>query len=188
MIYEPRCSNWEGHDELDKDDTDGVLVGWKRETLQLVRSQVIKLYKAAEIAKTPALAVKAANRDNVAILANLVPFNRARLEAALVVCSFQLCGGHPGDAYEVNPDDEADITDRQSTALVNNWHDEEAVRLVQSRYLVKCIEKFNSDFQNPVVMGRPSASKRSRALSEAEGRSVSSGRGRRGAARPPEAP
>lgn len=84
---------------------------------------------------------------------NVIPFNDTTLTSALVVGSFQLAGGHAGDAYEANPDDEDEISDRRSDALRKNWSDEEAVRLLQTRYLVKCVERFNSDFQHPVVLG-----------------------------------
>jgi len=152
-LYAPRQrSQAQREEDLISEDLDGVLIGWKRRHFQLVRSEVVRLHRAAERATRASLAVRCAARDEVAILIDLVPFNEATHDAALVVACAQLAGGHAGDANEPTAEDWDVVSDEQMKRLVSDWRSEEAVRGVQARYLGQEIEAFNRDFQHPVVL------------------------------------
>ena len=105
-MYAPRQkSQAHAEEDLISEDFDGVLIGWKRMHFQLVSSEVIELHRAAERAKRASTAVRCAARDEIAMILDLVPFNNATHDAALVVCCTQLAGGHAGDQYEPTAED-----------------------------------------------------------------------------------
>ncbi len=152
-MYAPRQkSQAHAEEDLISEDLDGVLIGWKRMHFQLVRSEVIELHRAAERAKRASTAVRCAARDEIAMILDLVPFNDATHDAALVVCCTQLAGGHAGDQYEPTAEDWDVVSDEQMRELVTNWRAEESVRGTQTKYLTEQIEQFNRDFQHPVVL------------------------------------
>jgi len=139
----------------DEDEGAGVLMGWKRGTFQLVRSETVDLRRAADDAKhapSASIRTRCSNRDDVAVMALLVPFNEgANAPSPLCVASFQLCGGSPGDASPPRPAD-ALLGQKQAAANRLHWRDDEAVRLAQTHYFSDCVQRFNADFDAPTLL------------------------------------
>lgn len=134
-----------------EEDGVGVVVAWKRSLFQLVRSQCIALRNAAELATDPKVASRAHSCRNVAIVAHLIPFNESRSRVPLIVGSFQLIGVGPNDACPSRVD--ASRLPRYMQAnLKQGWQDKVAVRLLQTRYMLQEIEKFNETSQAPIVL------------------------------------
>lgn len=109
-----------GYDAIVGKDEVTPLVGWKQSEFQLVRSTIVELREAPT--DDPSVRARARRCANLAVLAQLVPFNESAAGTSVLVASFELC------------------------------EDEEAIRVLQIRHLVAEIEAFCRDAHVPVIL------------------------------------
>ncbi|CAM9357875.1 unnamed protein product [Chrysoparadoxa australica] len=105
---------------------EGVLVGWRRDTWQMFRSQDIEFNTLGKEEPRGALAARALVADNVATMVQLQPWGDSLVPTGICLCCAQLSDSTEGFG--------------------------EDLRLLQTQGLVRTLEVFNSDFGVPVVV------------------------------------
>ena len=113
---------------------EGVLIAWRRSLFQLVRSSGLELNSLAAEAETSLLKGRAAVADNVALMVQLLPWQRGRAApAGLCIACAQLAEPSTAPVY----------TEVQTC---------DPLLLLQARGLARAVEQFNADLNLPLLL------------------------------------